>query len=740
MILWLHLAIHRRIVPAQTLQTVRASADPYSCLLAQWRSIAKKLRFKIASHLWSEGLPTLAFKPALIQSLLESLMYSDPGQFADLPVASLGQVYEAMLSQSHTVARSSASEASSRKIGGVYYTPEPIVTAMVAAAMQQIETDLPQVLDPACGGGGFLLAAYEVGIQKLDPLDDRSQVVLHVLSGLYGVDIDPLAVTIAQLSLFLRTLEYCPSLQTREIVAILNANLRCGNAVIGPDFEAQAGSTKVESGNLSESDSVPVVAARPFCWRSTFPDRFEQGGFDLVIGNPPYIDAEWMSIHQPSWRAYCGQHYRTATGNWDLFCVFIEKAIQLCRVGGWVSLIVPNKLLSADYAEAARMLLAQQRLVSIHDYTEVPIFAASVYPIVYLMQKIAVNDGRHPSKPNNKLLSASSEQSSNAIESEAIANSPSPSLSPSLNYIRMASIDQIAESYTVQLPHKTMPAAWIFATHHPIQHLETLPKWGDHLQILGAATVGEAYALRGLIQDNADPQPDQWRFVNSGTIDRYQIRWGEKPLRYLGQVYRYPVVSQTTMNQWSARRLTQAEQPKLIVAGIGQRLECGIDLQGQLLAGKSTSIVLLPQSGSENQILEVTPRSIDLRYLLALLNSRLLSDYLRIRFSGNRLRNGYFRIGPPQLRQLPIVLPDWNSTNEVQRYHQLIELATQQLQIRQSLSGQGTGQDIDQDTGQLSSQPLEARSRELDREIDRWVAEIYQISPDDWQNQPLPDR
>ncbi|NJN87656.1 MAG: hypothetical protein HC881_16785, partial [Leptolyngbyaceae cyanobacterium SL_7_1] len=158
----------------------------------------------------------------------------------------------------------------------------------------------------------------------------RSQILLNHI---FGVDLDPQAIAITRLSLLLIWAEGLDQPATSP--PDLTANLWCGNA-------------------LMESDPIQLRSSRETI---AFPHIPE--GFDLVIGNPPYIDAEQMTTTMPEWRSYCQQRYQTASGNWDLFCVFIEKALQWCKPGGLTSLIVPNKLASAPYATAARSLLTQ---------------------------------------------------------------------------------------------------------------------------------------------------------------------------------------------------------------------------------------------------------------------------------------------------------------------------------------------------------------------------------------------
>lgn len=160
---------------------------------------------------------------------------------------------------------------------------------------------------------------------------------------------------------------------------------------------------------------------------------------------------------------------------------------------------------------------------------------------------------------------------------------------------------------------------------------------GELADVWGAATVGEAYALADLIAEG----DAGLRLVNSGTIDRCAHLWGRAPLRYLGRSYLRPVI--TAPERLPARRLQQARTPKLIVASMTRTLEAMIDRDGEFLAGKSTTICWWPH---------------DLRVLAAILHSRAVDDYYQYIHGGDRLARGYLRIGPPQLRALPVPDPD----------------------------------------------------------------------------------
>ncbi|TVQ16792.1 MAG: hypothetical protein EA367_19120 [Leptolyngbya sp. DLM2.Bin15] len=512
------------------------------------------------------------------------------------------------------IARKAARKAA-RKTDGVYYTPAPLVQMMV---QQTVQTRLRQprdralrILDPACGCGGFLLASlqvlqawYQQQYQQQSShhpalwTDDQGQTHLTlearshlVQTHLHGLELDEQAAAIARLSLWLALLQPPTPDPMIPLGTMLQQAVQVGNTLLQLD------------------------------WQPLFPAAMEQGGFEIVLGNPPYLDAEQMTAASPTWRAFCAAHYQTARGNWDSFCVFIEQALNLCQVGGWVSLVVPSKLLSADYAAATRSLLLHHRLRWMRDYTHTRAFpAASVYPIVFCVEKCARAIASHPPVPYQVMQSlqqAACQPAELQVSDRTSGQEPGP----------------------WRVVPMTMPP-------HLLAHFEhhTLPL-GAIASVHGAATVAEAYALQSLIEDLAEGAalpPQALRIVNSGTLDRYRLLWGDKKLRYLGTHYQRPYLSAEHLHQLSPRRSHQARQPKLIVAGLTRRLESVLDEQGKILPAKSTSIILADSP-------------VDLRYYLGILNSRFMDCYVHMQFASHSLRDGYLCLGPPQLRQLPML-------------------------------------------------------------------------------------
>ena len=621
----------------------------------------------------------LAVKATLIHSL-QQLFWSLSGLTAE----SLGQAYEHCLG---LTLPNTDNPPNHKKIGGVYYTPTAIVDLMVHETVGKRLADLGnrpsasltlRIVDPACGSGIFLLRAYHyllhwyrdrcLTTQTVRPspliqtpdgawrltLALRQQILLNHI---HGVDIDPQAVEITRLSLWLKLFEDGQISDLEDAAhppftqpASLNRNIRCGNALIHHTANQPL------SRNGEEIDSTAA-----FNWSLAFPTAIQAGGFDVVLSNPPYIDSETMTSALPSLRKYCNAHYRTAMGNWDLFCIFIEKGIDLCKSCGLVSMIVPNKLASAHYAAQTRALLAvENQLKALWDYSSKEIFAVAVYPLIYVAAKTPPDKNSTVCYPTGSL------------------------------------------PYT---PHFTQPEIpWPLSPNLDAMQLTArlrrdFPCLANMAQVVGAASVADAYHIHALIQEQPHPQPGDLRLINSGTIDRYCMLWGLKPCRYLGSSYRCPIIPNELRRQLSERRRDQASQPKIVVAGLTKYLECVLDPVGEVLAGKSTTLVLAEHH---------------LAFLLGVLNSKLMKFYVTQVFGGNSLQGGYLRIGPPQLRQLPIP-PIPPPSSSFQGCHQrLVSLVTQIQSLVQAASNKGA--------------VAQSRIPRIESEIDQIVCTLYGLS------------
>ncbi|MCK6584864.1 MAG: Eco57I restriction-modification methylase domain-containing protein, partial [Anaerolineales bacterium] len=657
---------------------------------------------------------TLTIDDRVLKDIISNLYYpKSPYAFLYIPADILGQVYERFLGK---VIRLTAGHQAKveekpevRKAGGVYYTPTYIVDYIVKNTVGKlVEGKTPKevaslkIVDPACGSGTFLLGAYQFlldwhlnwysndDVEKWVKAKAITPTVLRtpppnsqnlgeagrgsyrlttskkkeiLLNHIYGVDIDAQAVEVTKLSLLLKVLENASGqldLGMERVLPDLGNNIKCGNSLIGWDyFEGQM-----------FPDAEELARVNPFDWKREFPDVFAKGGFDAVIGNPPYIDSEWLTKTNPKLRDYCVTHYNSAKGNWDIFCIFVEKALEIARQ--YSSMIIPNKLLSADYARATRnYITSKHSLVTIRDFSSVSVFPVAVYPIVYVAKAKNANFGK----------SISFEVMVEKDNGEVVVDKEFTVSREQLNQLEGRSWSVILGGEKGNLVQKIQKSAI---------------RLDEIATVNGAATVSEAYEYKAYLVD--EPTKEEFFiFVNTGTIDRYSILWGIQPTTYIKAKYEKPVIPKRNWGKMSENRLLQARMKKIIVGGMNKRLECVFD-DGKVVAGKSTSIIYSD--------------AINMLYLLGLLNSKLMTYYYRTTFSGLSLQGGFLRIGPPQLKELPVKVLRENNT----QHDKMVSLVEQMLALHKSLAAAKSP---------AEKERLERQIEVTDKAIDALVYELY---------------
>lgn len=501
-----------------------------------------------------------------------------------------------------------------RRARGVYYTPAEIVQFIgrrtLAPLLQQHRANepRPRIVDPACGAGAFLVEAARSlfhAPNHAHPVAATEARLAAVKQSIFGIDIDPSAVAQARTQLAREILgrEAEPE-RIDPIAAELSSNVIQADALLGE-----------------------------------LPEAFANSSFHAVLGNPPYVNIRQLARQQgPDYVARLRQRFQTASGNFDLYIPFIERACELLVPAGRCALIVPNKIAGLGYAATCRlMLLEQTQLDYIVDLSASRVFsAAGVYPWIIAWQR-----GR-PSATHKLHWQTATDVAS--------LNTPSDP----------QSIDQS----TLQADGFRRRAA---ATHaqetncQPLGQLATIQcGTAGYMAQRIASLLHEATETNETINSasSTDEAPNrQADFIVSGNIDRYSIQPGN--VRYLGQRFDRPQLSLTDPGL-TARQRRLFAQPKLVLSGMTRRLEAAYDSVGLALGV---------------QVYAVLPPAEDLYYLLGLLNSRWLSYWFREQFAAKQLSGGYLGINKAQLTQLPIRIVPAADRADVRRRRAIAEAA-----------------------------------------------------------------
>ena len=344
--------------------------------------------------------PSLQIDDKPLKEIFQNLYYPEsPYEFSVLSADILGQVYERFLGK---VIRLTAGHQAKieekpevRKAGGVYYTPDYIVDYIVKNTVGKLVEGKRlgpkggvrnlKILDPACGSGSFLIGAYQFLLdwhrdeyindgpvkwskgkvpriyqsQKGEwrlTTDERKRILLN---NIYGVDIDHQAVEVTKLSLLLKVLEGEDEqsigkqmlLFQERVLPDLSNNIKCGNSLIGPDF--------YNNQQMSVFDEEAIYRVNTFDWQTEFPDIMKDGGFNAVIGNPPY-----GALFSKQEIDYLAKQYASYEYQINSFVFFIEQGGNLLRENGKISFIAPAVFLAQYYFSRIRKIILERYTIS----------------------------------------------------------------------------------------------------------------------------------------------------------------------------------------------------------------------------------------------------------------------------------------------------------------------------------------------------------------------------------------
>ncbi|MEK7622070.1 MAG: TaqI-like C-terminal specificity domain-containing protein [Patescibacteria group bacterium] len=546
-----------------------------------------------------------------------SILYGKDGyyeyDFKIIPADVLGAVYENYLGYKLAQSKKGITldkDARKRKEQGIYYTPSYIVDYIVRNTLGPVldkcvsiaDLQKIKVLDPACGSGSFLLKALEVIHEKYEELGNHggSFNKLQILvQNIYGVDLDPQAIELARLNLLLGSLEEKMPLPN------LSGNIKNGNSLIsGTDEELR----KYFGPNFRDK--------KPFNWGEEFPEVFAQGGFDVIIGNPPWVTLTHKEIGLETLE-FLKDKYLGAEGfKLNLFPLFLELGINLLKENGIVSLILPDRLLDTpSYRGVRSSFIGKYQILDIQN-----IPAGSFHEVVAGNIILAVQKTKN--KKEKIIVSNFETKEKTELLLEDILKSPNLTININSDAKAQLVIKKIRMASTVLLKD-------ICDIHVGMMVRDKKLKFVSEPRYKNTIVVGrdlEKYFIHN---------------KNYFDIEDIEIFGGTK------------------------NKSKHQESPKLLVRKTGNKIICSLDTEG-VFAEQSVYLVLLRDN------------NFNIKFLCAYLNSKLTTFYFQNELITNP--EAYPYIQHYDLESMPVINSDVNKQVEIVKYFdQIADLHKERL-------------------------------------------------------------
>jgi hypothetical protein len=450
------------------------------------------------------------------------------------------------------------------------------------------------ICDPACGSGAFLNQALEFLILEHKYIDELQAklfgdaMVLREVenaileNNIYGVDINDESIDIAKLSLWLRTAQ-----KGRKLTS-LNDNIKCGNSLI---------------------DNKDIAGDKAFNWKEEFPEVFSKGGFDVIIGNPPYVSNKDMHRHgMQNQINHWNEKFESAkSGNYDIFIPFIEQGMRLVKENQSLSFIIPNKFLSAKYSKSLLNLISKDYTFDqVIDYSNINVFAdASVYPIIITVSNIKQNQKEKTSV--NRII----------VEQGAFEEFGIHRKWDYINLKFLDSIDKESDSIISKIEKSKNTLNNELSFEPGINGFQ----FTNYAQCVTDGKVNED-SKRLTVTGSIDPH------IFTNNITRYKKKDYVKP--YI--TYDSEIISE---GKWAL-----FSRPKVMVAGMTKIIEASLDAEGKYAPAVSVYSIC----GEIENLYQVQ----------LIINSKLINWFFRYKFSDKHMAGGYISVNNLLLQKIPL--------------------------------------------------------------------------------------
>ena len=597
------------------IQKGRSDKNLWALLIIQFKIFDKEYNSKLFSNglLEKEGFFDDKTLMKVIKGLYDGTQdHQERYMFDEIPIDLLGRIYEQYLG---VVLRGTEKRvkldllSGKRKSMGIYYTPSYIVKYIIKNTIGEYiknktidEILNVKILDCACGSGSFLIEAFQ---EVCNTIEERlksgekstkwssfnfynnrlnlGQKATILTNCIFGVDLDEKAVELAQLNLLLKLLEEETRETRKRILPTMKDNIMNGNSLISDSHYEKA-----------------------FNWNAQFP-LIKEGGFDIVIGNPPYVDYSKIKGTEYFNKTYDSSKVDGNIVKYNLFQLFIEKSIRLLKEGGMFGFINPNTYLSTENAFSLRKLILEKTsLKKIVDVSHLKVFKdASTYPVITIFKK-----GK---EKNNKLGVAIIENEKDII----------PNLK--LNYIDQEEFEKDKKlNFMISSNIENQEIMSKLDSYEKLKDYQKTFVWGS--------------SITGFATHKAEEKKNDKKYspmVQTRDIKRYCIDWKNEYIE--NKIY-------------SDKLKELFKQRKIVIARVTKRIQATID-EDDYYVGKSS--ILIPKN---NNLFEV---------FLAIINSKLINYYYKMKFETTHMAGGYIRYDIPYLKLLPIKIPNEKQSKKI---------------------------------------------------------------------------
>lgn len=628
----------------------------------------------------------------------------NPYQFSVIPVEIIGNAYEQFLGKTISIDKNHKAvielKPEVRKAGGVYYTPEYIVDYIVANTVgEAIKGKTPdeivniKILDPACGSGSFLLGAYKYLLNyhkeyflknktkkymgsRYEIIDESGNLALWVrkqilINNIFGVDIDSNAVEVAKLSLLLKSFEDSfnvneygqGSLLNEKILPSLDNNIKCGNSLIGNDF--------YESQSMLAFDEKTRDKMNCFDWEEEFKSIFKGGGFDVVIGNPPYVRNRELDENQ---KMYFNSFYKSADGQYDLYQLFYEKGINILKEKSILGYITSNKFTIASYGKKLREYILDNCIIKqIIDVSMINVFKkVSTYPYIIILEK------------NKENINNIIKYKKVLTEEELLKNK----------------LEDIEQKSYLDDENKNFILRKIPDFFAKIDSMSL--KLGDIVSIKETIHTGN---VREKLIINESINNKCKKVLFGKNVHRYSFEWTGFYVNYDKSL-----IDKSKKEYGNLCEEKYFENPKILLRDISKRPDAIFDNEKYYSVNTLYSIQFL--DGIEYNYL----------YLLGILNSNLIAFYFRNKFEEAHVSGGYLRFKKIYTSLLPIKKLDLNNKQDKEMHDKIVTLVDNIIALNKKLSVEKNPNSITMINRQINA---------VDKQIDALVYKLYNLNDEE---------